>query len=51
MFNFQSATCENAEVPSRDQTVQGTRLLSRRGASDFVLLEVEIDAETDTGAG
>lgn len=40
MFNFQSATCENGEVPSRDQTVQGTRLLSRRGASDFVLLEV-----------
>ena len=28
------------EPPSRDQTVQGTRLLARRGASDFVLLEV-----------
>lgn len=40
MFNFQSATCENDEIPSRDQTVQGTRLLARRGASDFVLLEV-----------
>ena len=41
MFNFQTPECESgAEPPSRDQTVQGTRLLARRGASDFVLLEV-----------
>ena len=40
MFNFQSTTCENDEIPARDQTVSGTRLLARRGASDFVLLEV-----------
>jgi hypothetical protein len=40
MFNFDSATCENGAEPPRDQTVQGTRLLSRRGVSDFVLLEV-----------
>merc|ERR1740117_925083 len=40
MFNFDSATCENDVEPSRDQTVQGTRLLARRGVSDFVLLDV-----------
>jgi hypothetical protein len=35
---LQTATCENgAAAPGRDETVQGTSLLARRGASDFVL--------------